>query len=282
MHSKNRPLQAPRPAGGFARRVPLLSESEKARPNASAPGLCPALQSAAARFLRKPSCMSCTATAGCVCGGILHAGVFSLAVKEQKSMPKRFYTGTLPQRYNPPRPCFFRKPRRHAIYSYDQMYPWQYFAPGSPLAIKEQKRIPSASAPGLCPALQSAAALLLQKTTPECHVQLRPDVSAAIILRAGVSPRYQRAKNHTQAPLRQDFAQRYNPPRSVSSKNRPACHVQLRPDVSAAIFYAPGLPLAIRERKIIPKRFYTGTLPQCYNPPRPVSPENRPACHVQL
>ena len=96
-----------------------------------------------------------------------------------------------------------------------------FYAPGFPLAVKEQKRMPSASAPGLCPALQSAAALLLQKATPECHVQLRPDVSVAV-------------------------------------------------------FYAPGLPLAIRERKIIPKRLCARTSSQRYNPPQHVSPENRP------
>lgn len=118
-----------------------------------------------------------------------------------------------------------------------------FYAPGFPLAVKEQKRMPSASAPGLCPALQSAAALLLQKTTPECHVQLRPDVSAAIILRAGASPRYQRAKNHTHAPLRQDF---------VATLQSAAARFPRKPPRHAMRSYDQMHPLSPIARHILP------------------------------
>ncbi len=168
MHSKNRPLQAPRPAGGFTRRVPLLSESEKARPSAFATGLCRnGSIRRSATFHRKPPCMSCTATTRCICGSYFTRRGFPPCCQRAKAHAQRFCSGTLPQR------------------------------------------------------LQSAAALLFQKTTPECHVQLRPDVSAAIILRA-------------------------------------------------------GFPLAVKEQKCMPKRFRSGALPQRHNPPRHASSENRP------
>lgn len=101
-----------------------------------------------------------------------------------------------------------------------------FYAPGFPLAVKEQKRMPSASAPGLCPALQSAAALLLQKTTPECHVQLRPDVSAAIILRAGfpLAVKEQKCMSSASATF---FATTLQSAALLPQKTVPEYHVQL-------------------------------------------------------
>ena len=96
MHSKNRPLQAPRPAGGFTRRVPLLSESEKARPSAFATGLCRnGSIRRSATFHRKPPCMSCTATTRCIRGSILRAGV-PPCCQRAKAHAQRFCSGTLP------------------------------------------------------------------------------------------------------------------------------------------------------------------------------------------
>ena len=153
---------------------------------------------------------------------------FLLTVKEQKSMPKRFCDGFLlqrynpsqchfsqktalhamhsydqmypwqyftrrgspllsksksacpalllrdfAQRYNPPRPCFYRKPPPNAMFSYDQMYPWQYFTRrGFPSLSESEKSYPSASAPGLRRNATIRRGTFPQKTAPACHAQL--------------------------------------------------------------------------------------------------------------
>ena len=123
MHSKNRPLQAPRPAGGFTRRVPLLSESEKARPSAFATGLCRnGSIRRSATFHRKPPCMSCTATTRCIRGSILRAGAsprYQRAKNHTQAPLRQDFVATLQSAAA----RFPRKPPRHAMRSYDQMHP---------------------------------------------------------------------------------------------------------------------------------------------------------------
>ena len=89
---------------------------------------------------------------------------FLLTVKEQKSMPKRFCDGFLLQRYNPSQCHFSQKTALHAMHSYDRMCLWWHFARrGFPSLSESEKSYPSASAPGFCPALQSAAARFPRK-----------------------------------------------------------------------------------------------------------------------
>ncbi len=286
MHSKNRPLQAPRPAGGFTRRVPLLSESEKARPSAFATGLCRnGSIRRSATFHRKPPCMSCTATTRCIRGSILRAGV-PPCCQRAKAHAQRFCSGTLPSatirrgpaftENHPRMPCsattgcicgnyftrrvpsccqrakvhaqalplrgfaptaqsaaarFLRKPSPNTMFSYDRMYPWQYFARrGSSLLSKNKRACLSAFATGFCYNATIRRSATFHRKPPCMPCTATTGCVCGGILHAGVSPRYQRAKNHTQAPLRQDFAQRYNPPRPVSPENRPGmpCAVMTR------------------------------------------------------
>ena len=133
MSNKNCLLQVPRPAGGFARRVPLPSESERARPNASAPGLC------------------------------------------RNGSIRRSAT-------------FHRKPPRHAMFSYDQMYPWQYFARrGSSLLPKSKRACPSAFATFFCRNATIHRGTLPQKTVLHAMFSYDQDVSVAAFCTPGFS-----------------------------------------------------------------------------------------------
>ena len=188
MHSKNRPLQAPRPAGGFARRVfPLLSESEKARPSSFAPGLC------RNGSIRHPASsenrpgMPCTATTRCIRGSILRAGV-PPCCQRAKAHAQRFCSGTLPS-------ATIRR---------------------GPAFTESHPRMPCSA-------------------TTRCI--------RGSILRAGASPRYQRAKNHTQAPLRQDF---------VATLQSAAARFPRKPPRHAMRSYDQMHPLSPIARHILP------------------------------
>lgn len=159
-------------------------------------------------------------------------------------MPKRFCDGFLLQRYNPSQCHFSQKTALHAMHSYDRMCLWWHFARRGFLLCCQRTKGHTQTPPlrGFAPTAQSAT-LLPQKTVPARHVRLRPDVSAAIILCAGASPRYQRAKNHTQAPLRQDF---------VATLQSAAARFPRKPPRHAMRSYDQMHPLSPIARHILP------------------------------
>ena len=222
----------------------------------------------------------------------------SLLLSKSKSACPALLRRFLLQRYNPP-PCFLRKPSPNTMFSYDRMYPWQYFARrGSSLLSKNKRACLSAFATGFCynatirrsatfhrkpPCMPCTATTrcirgsILRAGVPPCcqrakaHAQRfcsgtlpsatirrgpafteshpRMPCSATTrcirgsILRAGASPRYQRAKNHTQAPLRQDF---------VATLQSAAARFPRKPPRHAMRSYDQMHPLSPIARHILP------------------------------
>lgn len=152
----------------------------------------------------------------------------------------------------------------------------RFYAPGSP-AVGERKSTPKRFCDGTLPQrLNPSQCHFSQKTRPACHVQLRPDVSVAVFYAPGF-PLLSKSKS----AMPQRFCSGTLPSATIRrgrllQKATPKpCSATTR--VTVAVFYAPGLPLAIRERKINTQSASAhGLRLQRYNPPRHVSPENRP------
>ncbi len=214
-------------ASGFS---PLAVKEQKRMPKRLRSGALPQRHNPPPCFFRKPPCMSCTATTRCICGNYFTRRVPSCCQRAKvhaQALPLRGFAPTAQSAAA----RFLRKPSPNTMFSYDRMYPWQYFARrGSSLLSKNKRACLSAFATGFCYNATIRRSATFHRKPPCMPCTATTGCVCGGILHAGVSPRYQRAKNHTQAPLRQDFAQRYNPPRPVSPENRPGmpCAVMTR------------------------------------------------------
>ena len=137
------------------------------------------------------------ATTRCTRGSILRPGPPLLS--KSKSAYPALLLRDFAQRYNPPRPCFYRKPPPNAMFSYDRMYLRQlFYAPGFPLAIRERKIIPKRLCARILPSATIRRGPFLQKTA--LHVMYSYD----------------------QMYLRQFFTRRGFPSLSESEKSYPS------------------------------------------------------------
>ena len=167
----------------------------------------------------------------------------SLLLSKSKSACPALLRRFLLQRYNPP-PCFLRKPSPNTMFSYDRMYPWQYFARrGSSLLSKNKRACLSAFATGFCYNATIRRSATFHRKPPCMPCTATTGCGCGSILRAGASPRYQRAKNHTQAPLRQDF---------VATLQSAAARFPRKPPRHAMRSYDQMHPLSPIARHILP------------------------------